>query len=253
MNYLRFKDKIVLITGGTRGIGRAIARRFASEGATLILNYRGNCETAAEAEANMREFGVRCMTIQANVGNPKHITHMFDEIQKNFGRLDILITNAALGVQKPALEIKDKHWDLTFDISVRSLLLCAQQAVPLMKKGGHIVSVSSIGSQRYAPNYAALGSAKAAMESLTRYLAVELAPRNILVNAVAAGTVETEALRAYPSAKEMIEKQIARAPIKRMGMPKDIAGVVAFLCSPDASWICGQTIVVDGGLSLPLY
>jgi enoyl-[acyl-carrier protein] reductase III len=165
------------------------------------------------------------------------------------GRLDVLVHNAATGVIRPALETEDKHWDWTMNANARALLQLARVAAPQMEAGASIVAISSLGAQRVLENYILVGTSKAALESLVRYLAVELAPRGIRVNAVSGGVVDTGALEHFPNREDMLAAGAAN-PVGRLVDPGDIAGAVAFLCSPDAAMVCGQTIVVDGGFSL---
>ena len=174
---------------------------------------------------------------------------MFDVISNDFGYLDILINNAASGVGRPVMDIDVKAWDWTMDINARALLLCAQRAVKLMEgRSGKIVSISSLGSFLVWPTYAAVGVSKAALEALTRYLAIELAPKGVCVNAIAASAVLTDALKFYIKDDETAHQQAT--PAGRMVTPEDIANVVAFLCSDEAFMIRGQTIIIDGGASV---
>ena len=248
----RFVGKVALVTGSGRGIGREIALRFAREGADVVVNFFRNRAAAEETAEQIRELGVRALVVKANVGDEEHIRHMFEEVEQTFGGLDILVCNAASGVFKPAMEITAHHWDWTIDINAKSLLLCAQHAVPLMQKrgGGAIVSLTSLGSTRVLPDYAIIGVSKAALESLTRYLAVELSPSNIIVNAVSGGAVDTDALKHHPRRDALIDESVQRAPAGRMVTPEDLANCVVWLCSPEAAMIRGQTIVVDGGYGL---
>lgn len=249
-NEMFLKGKVALITGGSRGIGRAITLKLAAEGADVIINYFRK-RSAAEATAQeARDKGVRAHTIKANVGEPDKIDAMFDEIEEKFGRLDILINNAASGVVRAALELDDRGWDWAMDINARAFLLCAQRATRLMPKGGKMVSISSLGSRFVMPVYTAVGVSKAALEALTRYLAIELAPRGICVNGVAAAAVETESLKLYTSAQNLPPLAWQTTPVGRMVQPEDIANVVAFLCSDEAVMIRGQIITIDGGVSL---
>jgi enoyl-[acyl-carrier protein] reductase III len=237
----------VLVTGGSRGIGKAIALRFARDGKKRIaIGYLRN-DTAAEAAAEeIRAAGAEPVLIRGNVSSER----VLDEVRA-LGPLDAVIHNAATGVIRPALEVEDKHWDWTMNANARSLLGLAQAAVPQMERGSAIVAISSLGSFRTLENYVLVGTSKAALESLVRYLGVELAPRGIRVNAVSGGVVETGALEHFPNKEEMLSAARERTPAGRMVSPEDMAGAVAFLCSPDAQMICGQTIVVDGGFSLP--
>lgn len=245
-----FKGKIALITGGSRGIGRAITQKLAAQGADVIINYFRRRDTAESAAQEAREKGVDVHIIKANIGDPEKIDSMFTEIEAKFGRLDILVNNAASGVARSALELDVKSWDWTMDINARAVLLCAQRAAKLMPNGGKIVNISSLGSRFVLPLYTAVGVSKAALEALTRYLAIELAPKGISVNGIAASAVETEALKVYTSSLSSEEKQWQTTPVGRMVQPEDIANVVTFLCSDEASMIRGQFIVIDGGRSL---
>ena len=175
---------------------------------------------------------------------------MFDEIKERFGRLDILVNNAASGVARSAMELDADGWDWTMDINARAGLLCAQRAAGLMKNGGVIVNISSLGSRMVMPIYTAVGVSKAALEALTRYLAIELAPKGIRVNAVSAAAVETEALKLYTSDPNIPRPMVTSTPAGPMVQPEDVANIVAFLCGEQAVMIRGQIIVVDGGLSL---
>jgi enoyl-[acyl-carrier protein] reductase III len=236
-----------LVTGGTRGIGRAIALRLAREGQKRVaIGYLRNDSAAEETADELRAAGAEPILIRGNVSSEK----VLDQVRE-LGPLDALIHNAATGVIRPALEVEEKHWDWTMNANARSLLGLAQAAVPQMQPGAAIVAISSLGSFRVLENYVLVGTSKAALESLVRYLGVELAPRGIRVNAVSGGVVETGALEHFPNKEEMLAMARDRTPAGRMVSPEDMAGAVAFLCSPDAAMICGQTIVVDGGFSLP--
>ncbi len=254
MNELRFAGQTALVTGSGRGIGRAIALRLAREGADLVVNYSRNQKPAEEVAAQVEALGRRALLVQANVSKPEDIQRMFAAIETTFGGLDILVSNAASGFNRPVLQQKVSGWEYTFDVNTRALLLLAQKAVPLMEKrgGGSIVSLSSPGAQRVMPDYVAVGASKAALEALTRYLAVELAPLNIRANAVSPGLVQTDALQHFAALNDptVIPQAIANTPAGRLVTPEDVAGVVAFLCSPDAAMIRGQVIVIDGGYTL---
>jgi len=256
MNSLPFSDKIALVTGSGRGIGRAIALHFAQNGADVVVNFFRNRGPAEETVREIEKLGRRALLVKADVGDLDDLKRLFEETEKEFGGLDILIHNAASGYNRPVMEQKPKGWEWTMNINARSLLFGAQQAVPLIEKrgGGSIVSISSPGAVRVLPDYVVVGTSKAALEALTRYLAVELSPKNIVVNAVSPGVVKTEALQhfdAIRSEEGIIEQAIAATPAGRILTPEDVAGVVGFLCTPAASMIRGQTIMVDGGYTLP--
>jgi enoyl-[acyl-carrier protein] reductase III len=252
-----FENKVALVTGSGRGIGRAIALHFARNGANVVVNFFRNRSPAEETAHAIEALGRRALLIKADVGELDDLKRLFDEVEQAFGGLDFFIHNAASGYNRPVLEQKPKGWDWTMNINARSLLFAAQRAVPLMEKrgGGRIVSISSPGSSRVLPDYVIVGASKAAIESLTRYLAVELAVKNIIVNAVSPGIVETDALKHFDALadKNIIQKAIAATPAGRLVTPQDVAEVVAFLCTPASSMIRGQVIVVDGGYTLPAY
>ena len=241
------EGKLALVTGSGRGIGRAIALKLASQGVDIIVNFFRHRDTAEQTAKDIEALGVKAEVIRANVGDPAKIDEMFDMIGNKFGRLDILISNAASGVGRPIADIDVKAWEWTMDINVRALLLCAQRAAKLMEgRGGKIVSISSLGSRFVLPNYTVVGVSKAAVEALTRYLAIELAPLGICVNAIAASAVQTEALKFYL-------KEGVTTPAGRMVVPEDVANVVAFLCSEEAFMIRGQTVIIDGGSSIGVF
>ena len=247
---MSLKGKLALVTGSGRGIGRAIALKLASQGADIIVNFFRHRETAEKTAKEIEALGVKAEVIRANVGDPTKVDEMFDQISTKFGYLDILINNAASGVGRPVMDVDVKAWDWTMDINARALLLCAQRAARLMEgRGGKIVSISSLGSSFVWATYSVVGTSKAALEALTRYLAIELIPKDICVNAVAASAVETEALKFY--FKESLLSDTRQAtPVGRMVTPEDVANVVAFLCGEEAFMIRGQTIIIDGGTSI---
>ena len=235
----------VLVTGGSRGIGRAIALRFARDGARRVaIGYLRN-DTAAEATAEeIRAAGAEPVLVRGNITSAR----VLDEVAA-LGPLDVLVHNAASGVVRDALDTEEKHWDWTLGANARALLELAKAAAPQMQAGSSIVGISSLGSQRVMSGYTLVGVSKAALEALVRYLAVELAPRGIRVNAVSGGVVETGALEHFPNREEMLAFGRDN-PAGRLVEPDDIAAAVAFLCSPDAEMVRGHVLVVDGGFSL---
>ena len=234
----------ILITGGSRGIGRAIALRLAAPGHRILIKYLQN-EDAAEATAEaVRARGAEALVLQANVRSESDLKRL----AKAFDAVDVLVHNAAVGALKPYEKLRTSHWDLTLESSLRPFWLLSKLA-PL-SEGASMIGLSSMGSQRYIPGYAAMGAAKAGIEALTRQLAVELAPRKIRVNTVCGGLIRTDAIQYFPEGEEMLQLADQLTPLGRVGEPEDLAGAVAMLLSEDARWITGQVIVVDGGLSL---
>jgi enoyl-[acyl-carrier protein] reductase III len=235
----------VAITGGSRGIGRETALRFADLGAKRVaIGYLRNDRAAESTAEEIEAKGAESVLVRGNVAS--------ERVVKEFGELEpaVLVHNAATGVIRPALETQDKHWDWTHNANARALLSLAREVAPRMPDGGAIVAISSLGSTRVLENYALVGTSKAALESLVRYLAVELAPR-IRVNAVSGGVVHTDALDHFPNRDQMLEVGRTRTPAGRLVEAKDIADAVTFLASPQAEMVCGHTLVVDGGFSLP--
>lgn len=253
-----FDGKIALVTGSGRGIGRAIALKFASEGCDIVVNFFRNRDSAENTADEIRSLGRRALVVKANVGDLDELEAMYAAIASEFGGLDILIHNAASGYNRPAMEQKPRGWEWTMNINARSLLFGAQHAAKLMsgRGGGAIVALSSLGSVRVVPDYVAVGASKAAIEALVRYLGVELAAQGIVVNAVSPGIVATDALAKFAAFRDaegqvdVLNEMARRTPAGRLVTPEDVADVVAFLCSPQASMIVGQTIVIDGGESL---
>jgi len=235
----------VLVTGGTRGIGKAIAHRLVSLGAARVaLGYLRNDSAAEEAAEDIRTAGAEPILVRGNLASQKVITEF-----ASHGPYAVVVHNAATGVIRAALETEDKHWDWTIATNARALLSLTRACAPDMDPGSSIVAISSLGATRVLDNYILVGTSKAALESVVRYLAVELSPRGIRVNAVSASVVETGALEHFPNRDEMLGS-IDRTPAGRLVVPEDVAGAVAFLCSEDADMVRGHTLVVDGGFSL---
>ena len=254
-NPLDFTGKTALVTGSGRGIGRAIALKLAELGADVAVNYVHNQEPAEEVAAQIRALGRQVLVVRANVGKEDGLKTLFGQIGDRFGKVDFFISNAASGFNRPALQQKESGWDHTLNVNARGFLFAAQLAVPLMPpEGGKIVAITSPGAERVLPDYVAVGASKAALNALVRYLAVELAPRRINVNAVSPGIVEMDALQhfSFTQDDQVIPRAVANTPAGRLVLPGDIANAVAFLCSPLAEMICGQVLIVDGGYTLPV-
>jgi enoyl-[acyl-carrier protein] reductase III len=249
-NSREFEGKVALVTGGTKGIGKAIALKLARGGANVAVNYLRSRNAADETISQLNEFGGDHIAIRANIGNHEKMPKVYDEVRKKYGRLDILISNAALGLFTSAMELDDKAWQLSMDTNAWAFLKGVQLASDMMPEGSKVVALSSLGSFRYITGYAAIGASKAVIETLTRYLAFELASRRINVNTVSGGFIDTDALKGFANYQEMVDEVVRRTPFDRVGKPEEIADVVVFLCSEKAKWITGQVIVVDGGYSL---
>jgi enoyl-[acyl-carrier protein] reductase III len=235
----------VLVTGGTRGIGLAIALRLVRDGASrAVLGYMRNDAAAEEAATQIRAAGAEPVLVRGEVSKEQVIAEL-----ASHGPYRVVVHNAATGVIRPALETTDHHWDWTLNANARALLALARATAPSMPEDSSIVAISSLGSQRVLENYVLVGTSKAALEAVVRYLGVELAPA-IRVNAVSGGVVDTGALEHFPNREEML-RSVQRTPAGRLVEADDIAGAVSFLCSTDAAMMCGQTIIVDGGFSLP--
>jgi enoyl-[acyl-carrier protein] reductase III len=242
----RFDGASVLVTGGSRGIGKAIALRFAELGAKRVaIGYLRNDDAAEATAAELRALGAEPTLVRGNVSSERVLAEVAE-----LGPLDAVVHNAATGVIRPALEVEDKHWDWTLNANSRALLSLARAAVPSMEPGSSVVAISSLGAQRVLENYVLVGVSKAALEALVRYLAVELSPRGIRVNAVSAGLVETGALEHFANKDRMLAESRERTPAGRLVEPRDVADVVCFLCSPEAEMVRGHTLVIDGGYSL---
>ena len=252
---MRFKDKVALVTGSGRGIGSAIALRFAEEGADVVVNFFRNRDPAEATANRIRSTGRRALVVKANIGELDELDMLIEKSIAEFGGIDYYISNAASGYNRPVMEQRPKGWEWTMNINARALLFGAQKIAPTMQArgGGAIVSLSSPGSFRVLPEYVVVGASKAAVESITRYLAVEFAPLGIRVNAVSPGLVETEALKHFETTSDgsIMERAIEATPAGRLVTPQDVAALVAFLCSDEAEMIRGQTILLDGGFNLP--
>jgi enoyl-[acyl-carrier protein] reductase III len=247
---LELAGKNAFVTGGTKGIGRKVAEKLADLGCNVAINYFRSRDAANEAVAGLEAKGVKAKAYRANIGRIEKLGELVSEVADDFKQIDIFVSNAALGLYTSALEIDSRAWDISMSTNAQALLFGVQAVTKVMPDGGKIVALSSLGSVRYIPGYAAIGVSKAAIETLTRYLAFELASRKINVNTVSGGFIDTDALKVFPNYHDMVEEVVRRTPFARMGTADELADVVVFLCTERSRWITGQVIIVDGGYSL---
>jgi enoyl-[acyl-carrier protein] reductase III len=242
--------KVALVTGAARGIGRAITLKLASEGANVAINYYNSHDEAEALCADVRKLGRQAIALQGSVGVPDSVDEMFDALRQTYDRLDIVVSNAASGVLKPVMDMGLKHFRWCMETNALAVALLAQRAAPMMKDGGRIIAMSSLGAQRAMPDYGFIGASKAALEALVRALAQELGPRGIRVNTVSAGVVDTDALTHFPNRAELLQNFAQRTPAGPVLRPEDVANAVYLLCLPEAAMINGHTLVVDGGFCI---
>lgn len=242
--------KTALVTGGAGGIGRAICERLARAGCSVCVNYYSSSDEAEALREELESEGVRSIAVQADVSDRSAVAEMIEEVGITFGRLDILISNAASGVLKPALEMSAKHWRWCMETNALALVYLVQEAKPLMDRGSRVLVLSSLGAERVIPDYAFIGASKAALESLVRSLSLELAPSGISVNTISPGVVDTDALRHFDNRDQLLRDFESRSLLGRELRPSDVANAVYLLCLPEAEAIRGQTIIVDAGFSI---
>jgi 3-oxoacyl-[acyl-carrier protein] reductase len=249
MNTQKLTGKIAVVTGASKGIGAAIAKHLAAEGAVVVVNYGSSKVEAGAVVAEINGNGGRAVAVQANVANKADIERLFAETKREFGRLDILVNNAGIYEFSPLEDVTEEHFRKHFDLNVLGLIFASQAALPLFDSaGGSIINVSSVVSTLGFPNAAVYSGTKGAVDAITRSLAAELGSRGIRVNAVNPGMVETEGTHSAGITESDMRKQVeAQTPLGRIGQPRDIAGAVVFLASADSSWITGQTFVISGG------
>ena len=243
-------NRIAFVTGAVRGIGRAIALKLAAAGCDMAIVYHTSQEEAEGVCQSISELGRRVLALQADVSVPESVADAFAAFREKFTRLDIVVSNAAIGVLRPALKLTLKHWRRCMETNALALNLLAQEAVPLMCKGGRIIALSSLGASRAIPHYAFIGASKAALESVARSLAQELGPQGIRVNTVSAGVVDTDALKYFPNREQLLAEYARRTPAGPTLTPEDVANAVYLLCLPEAEMITGHTLVVDGGFCI---
>lgn len=242
--------KTALVTGGSRGIGRAVSLKLAEAGCDIAVIYHTSQDEADEVCSHIRTLGRKAIAISADVGVPESVVEAFTIFRGEFPSVEIVVSNAATGVLRPALELTLKHWRRCLETNALALNLLAQQAVPLMPKGGRIIALSSLGASRAIPHYAFIGASKAALESVVRSLAQELGPRGICANTVSAGVVDTDALKMFPNREQLLAEYARRTPAGPVLTCEDVANAVYLLCLPEAAMITGHTLVVDGGFCI---
>lgn len=242
--------KVALVTGASRGIGRAIARKLATAGCDVVAGYFNSHAEARALTDEINGMGRRAVALQVNVADEASVTELFARVRDELAHVDFVISNAASGVLKPALEMTRKHWQWCLDTNALALHTLTRHALPLLRPHGRIIALSSLGAARALPDYGFIGASKAALESLVRTLAVELGPQGIRVNAVSAGLVDTDALAAFPERERLLAEFARRNPTGRIVTAAEVADAVYLLCLPEAAMINGQTIVVDGGYSV---
>lgn len=245
-----FKNKVALITGGARGIGKACALKLAKAGADIVIVYYNSSDEASALVDEVEKMGRRAMMIQANVADHASVKNLFSLFREKFNRLDFLISNAASGVLKPATKMSTKHWRWCMETNALALNHLVTEGLPFMSSGGRVIALSSLGAHRAIPNYAFIGASKAALEALVRSLSLELAEHNITVNTVSAGVVDTDALKHFPNREQLLDEYQAHSLAGRPLLPADVANTVYLLCLPEADMIRGQTIFVDAGYNI---
>jgi len=246
----KLNGKVAVVTGASKGIGAGIAKALAAEGASVVVNYASSKAGADRVVAAIVKAGGQAVAVQGDVSKATDVTRIFAETKKAFGRLDVLVNNAAIYQFAPLEQISEEHFDRQFDINVKGLILATQEAAKLFgPEGGSIVNISSTASRATPPGSAVYSATKAAVDAVTHVLAKELGPRKIRVNAINPGPVETEGLQASGFVgSDLLKDFQARTPLGRIGQPEDIAPIAVFLASPDSGWLTGETLLASGGL-----
>jgi len=245
-----FKNKVALITGGARGIGRAIARRLAAAGADIAIVYYNSSDEAAKLVEELTQMGRKAVALQANVADESSVKDMATEFAKHFEQVDILVSNAASGVLKPEMSMSTKHWRWCMETNALGLHHLVRAFYDRLSSGGRVLALSSLGATRAIPNYSFIGASKAALEALVRSLSLELAEKNVTVNTISAGVVDTDALKHFPNREHLLDQHQMKSLVNRSLLPEDVADVAYLLCQPESQMIRGQTITVDAGYSI---
>ena len=248
-NSNKLNDKVAVVTGASKGIGAAIAKQLATEGAKVVVNYSSSKKDADKVVDEIAKDGGKAIAVQANLSKQADIERLFADTKKAFGRLDVLVNNAGIYEFSPLENVTEEHFHKHFNLNVLGLLLASQAAAKLFDSaGGSIINISSLASTLALANAAVYSGTKGAVDAITRSLAAELGPRRIRVNAIRPGMVETEGTYSAGIAERDMRKQVeAQTPLGRIGQPQDIAGAAVFLASADSSWITGETFVISGG------
>ena len=245
-----FKGKVALITGGARGIGKAIARKLATHGADIAIVYYNSSDEAEKFVAELRQMGRVAHALQANVADEGSVKEMVEAFKTHFPKLDFIVSNAASGVLKPAMSMSTKHWRWCLETNALALHHLVRLFYDILEPGGRVLAMSSLGASRAIPHYAFIGASKAALEALVRSLSLELAEKNITVNTISAGVVDTDALKHFPNREQLLEEHQMKSLANRSLRPEDVADVAYLLCQAESHMIRGQTIVVDAGYSI---
>lgn len=244
---MKLQNKIAVVTGASRGIGRAIALRLARDGATVAVHYNSNMDAARATVADIERAGGTALAAQADLSDLGQVRRLFEEIGRTFPQFDILVNNAGGAKFAPLGEVSEAEFDAMFDLNVRGLFFVTRQAVPRMREGGRVVNISSGITRVNSANGSVYSASKAAVEAFTRCWAAELGPRAITVNTVSPGMTETDLLMEV-TPPEVLESMVRQTPLGRLGRPADIADVVAFVCGDEARWLTAQNLLANGGV-----
>jgi glucose 1-dehydrogenase len=249
---MRLEDRVALVTGSSQGLGRAIASRFAREGAAVVINYVGDPAPARETLAEVEGAGARGLTIEADVSRVDAVRGMVDQAVAHFGRLDVLVNNAGVEFNMPFWDVDEAHYDTVLGVNLKGVFFTTQAFVRQLRAAGRkgkVINISSVHEELPFPHFAAYCASKGGVKMLTRTLAVELAPLGITINSIAPGAFVTPINAALLHDKEKLAAVLGKIPLGRLGQPEEVAGLAAFLASPEADYITGTTYVIDGGLT----
>ncbi len=246
----RLAGKVAIVTGGSRGIGAAIAKRLADEGANVAITYEKNKDAADLVVASIAKLGNGAVAIKANAAAPKEVSELVNQVERTLGKIDILVNNAGVYAVGPIDQVGVEQYDHIFDVNVKGVIATTIAVLPMLKDGGRIINISSGAAEVTLANFSIYSASKAALDTLTRIWAQELGARRITVNGVAPGTTVTDMFNEAMGDAEVQQQMVSKTALGRLGQPEDIAAVVAFLASEDGGWVTGQTIRADGGLSI---